>query len=306
MTIPQNEILIGDCREVLKTLPDRSVHCCVTSPPYFNLRSYLPEGHPDKHKEIGIEKTPEEYVTDLVQVLQEVKRVLRDDGTLWLNLASSYAGGGRGFGYGGKSDTNRGTKGMPRSIVPNGLKPKDLIPIPWLVALELQKEGWWLRQDIIWSKNNCLPESVKDRCVKSHEYVLLFSKSSKYYFDYKAIQEPATSSDNNIRDRDKGKLNNVPGRARMQGLKTNKYEFRNKRSVWNINNVPYKGSHFACFPPALVKPCILAGCPENGLVLDPFAGSGTVGEVCKNLGRNAILIELNPEYKPLIEQRAGI
>lgn len=296
-------LLIGDCRDILKSLPDKSVHCCVTSPPYFNLRTYLQSDHPDKHKELGIEQTPDEYVNNLVDVFKEVKRVLMDDGTLWLNLASSYAGRVRGFGYGGKSDTNRGTKDMPRSIVPKGLKPKDLIPIPWLVALELQKNGWWLRQDLIWSKNNCLPESVKDRCVKSHEYILLLSKSRKYYFDYAAIQEPATSSDYNVRDRDKGKLNHVPGRARMQGLKTNQYEYRNKRSVWNINNVPYKGSHFACFPPKLVEPCVLAGCPHNGVVLDPFAGSGTVGEVCKSLNRNSILIELNPDYKTLIEQR---
>lgn len=298
-------IHIGDSRDILKTLPDKSVHCVVTSPPYFNLRRYLPVDSLDKDKELGIEQTPEEYVNNLVEVFREINRVLRDDGTVWLNLASSYAGGGRGFGYGGKSDTNRGTKDMPRSVVPKGLKPKDLIPIPWIVALELQKDGWWLRQDLIWSKNNCLPESVKDRCVKSHEYVLLLSKSSKYYFDYKAIQEPATSSDNNVRDREKGKLNHVPGRARMQGLKTNQYDFRNKRSVWNINNVPFKGSHFACFPPKLVEPCILAGCPEDGTVLDPFAGSGTVGEVCKSLNRNSILIELNPDYKPLIEKRIG-
>lgn len=366
-------IHIGDCRDILKTIPDKSVHCVVTSPPYFNLRSYLPDDSQDKNKELGIEQTPEEYVNNLVEVFREIKRVLRDDGTAWLNLASSYAGGGRGFGYGGKSDTNRGTKDMPRSVVPKGLKPKDLIPIPWLVALELQKDGWWLRQDLIWEKPNCLPEAVTDRCVKSHEYILLLSKSRKYYFDHIAIQEHAAY--------DGRKETLMKGSAKYEsqddnpaaGKKHERWQYdengtpmRNKRSVWQVNTKGYSGCHFATFPVSLITPCILAGTSEKGVcsscgspykrviektgefqrrwstnnaedspynkqdsyqniystvewkpscscnapsipatVLDPFGGSGTVGEVCKSLGRNSILIELNPDYKPLIEKRIG-
>lgn len=314
----RNEVIIGDCREVLKKLPDKSVNCCVTSPPYFNLRTYLQDDHPDKQKELGIETTPEEYVSNLVEVFREVKRVLRDDGTVWLNLSSSYAGGGRGYGYGGKSDTNRGTKNMPRSIVPSGLKPKDMIPIPWYVAIALQNEGWWLRQDLIWSKPNCLPEAVTDRCVKSHEYILLFSKSKKYFFDHYSIQEPAAydgRKDTKMKGSAKYKTSVVPykkehtmaaqGHERWQRSENGEY-IRNKRSVWNVNTKPYKGAHFATFPTALIEPCVLAGCPENGVVLDPFCGSGTVGEVCNKLGRNSILIELNPEYKQLIFERVGL
>lgn len=359
-------LLIGDCRDILKSLPDKSVHCCVTSPPYFNLRTYLQSDHPDKHKELGIEQTPDEYVNNLVDVFKEVKRVLMDDGTLWLNLASSYAGGGRGFGYGGKSDTNRGTKDMPRSIVPKGLKPKDLIPIPWLVALELQKNGWYLRQDIIWQKNNPMPESVRDRCTKSHEYIFLLSKSQKYYFDNEAIKENAIQSGKTRHDSFKGRQGEAEYQASNGGEGGNCYGYtkKNKRSVWQVNTKPYKGAHFATFPSKLIEPCILAGTSEHGvcsecgspyirvtkktgefqrrwsksnadgspynsqesmqntyetvgwqpscscnapsipaIVLDPFAGSGTVGEVCKSLNRNSILIELNPDYKTLIEQR---
>jgi site-specific DNA-methyltransferase (adenine-specific) len=307
------QILIGDCREVLKSLPDKSIHCCVTSPPYYGLRDYGVEG------QIGLEQSPEDYVSELVMAFREVKRVLRDDGTLWLNLGDSYWGGkGKSSQAWSTSHQDRSTlektqhqicgKGETRPTDGKHavIKPKDLIGIPWRVALALQADGWYLRQDIIWSKNNPMPESVTDRCTKSHEYIFLFSKSPKYYFDNEAIKEPATSSDDRVRDRDTTKLNNTPGRTKMKGLKTNDYEFRNKRSVWNINNVPYKGAHFACFPPALVEPCIKAGCPGNGVVLDPFGGSGTVGQVCNQLGRDCVLIELNPEYKHLIEERINI
>jgi DNA modification methylase len=299
------DIRIGDCRDILKTLPSESVDCVVTSPPYFNLRSYLPEDHPDKLKEIGTEKTPEEYVNNLVDIFREVKRVLRDDGTFWLNISSSYAGSGKGIG----SDHGKAVFTDDNIVKTNwkniGYKPQELIPIPWLVAIELKKDGWKLIQDIIWTKDNCQPESVTKRCTKSHEYILLFVKSQKYFYDNEAIKEPTVSKDKSIRNRDAGKLNNVPGRAKMKGLKTNDYDFRNKRSVWRINTVSYSGAHFACFPPKLAETCILAGCPKNGTVLDPFGGSGTVGEVCNALGRNAILIELNPDYKKLILERTG-
>lgn len=327
-------ILIGDCRARLKELPDESVHACVTSPPYFGLRDYGITG------QIGLEQTPEEFVAELVEVFREVRRVLRNDGTLWLNLGDSYAGSGKGQWNGGAADPkNNKTRGMkletqrPSAI---GLKPKDLIGIPWRVAFALQADGWYLRQDIIWSKPNPMPESVTDRFTKSHEYIFLFSKSAQYYFDQEAILEEASASSfarlsHNIdqqkgsaRAHDGGKINgNMKAVSRSKDTVTSarsvdsrphslskfeadnarNYPVRNKRSVWTVTTQPFKQAHFATFPPALIEPCILAGCPEGGTVLDPFGGAGTTGLVADRLGRSALLIELNPEYADIAERR---
>jgi DNA modification methylase len=316
------KILNGDCREVLKTMPDCSVHCCVTSPPYFGLRDYGCAG------QIGLESTPDAYVTELVAVFREVWRVLADDGTLWLNLGDSYSGSGKGpAGNLGKIHNEREIK-QTSGIVPDGLKPKDLIGIPWRVAFALQADGWYLRQDIIWHKPNPMPESVKDRCTKSHEYMFLLSKSERYYFDQKAIAEPVTQStierlsqpnlENQVgSDRVPGKTNGnmkAVGRGGKNAFRGQGHmrdgdngpanrdgrdmrdigvgDTRNKRSVWTVNTKPYKGAHFATFPSDLIRPCILAGCPKDGTVLDPFGGSGTTGEVAVSEGRKSILIEL--------------
>lgn len=300
-----NVILEGDCLQTLKELPDASVHMCVTSPPYWGLRDY---GHDDQ---LGLEETPEEYVENLVQVFREVRRVLRDDGTLWLNLGDSYAGSGKGRNADGtvhvswKQATNGGTVmgNVPSGIVPTGLKPKDLVGIPWMVAFALRKDGWYLRQDIIWHKVSTMPESVQDRCTKSHEYLFLFSKSNKYYFDNDAIKEPATSTDASLRNRNATKMKNTPGRTKMGGLTTNHYETRNKRSVWTITPKPFKGAHFATYPPALIEPCILAGSPEEGIVLDPFFGAGTTGLVALENNRKYIGCEINGDYIKMAEER---
>lgn len=254
----KNRIIQGDTLTVLKTLPDESIDCVITSPPYFGLRDYGMDG------QIGLEETPEAYVAKLVEVFREVKRVLKKEGTCWLNLGDSYAAGGNGGGT-EKQDSNRGTlalKGKAKKAPP-GLKSKDLVGIPWRVAFALQADGWYLRQDIIWAKPNPMPESVTDRCTKSHEYIFLLTRSPKYYFDNEAIKEPAISTDNSERDRDTTKLNNTPGRTKMGGLKTNGYETRNKRSVWTIPTKAYSGAHFATFPPALIEPMIKAGCPDK-------------------------------------------
>ena len=310
------KILQGDCRYVLKTLPEGSVNCCVTSPPYFGLRDYGVDG------QIGLEQTPDEYVAELVAVFREVRRVLRDDGTLWLNLGDSYASYRDGKAT---PDTTRGNS--TGTLVPKGeaknrmastfkgsaIKHKDLIGIPWRVAFALQSDGWYLRQDIIWHKPNPMPESVTDRCSKAHEYVFLLSKSERYYFDQKAIMEPVTQS--TIERLSQPNLENQIGSDRVPG-KTNgnmkavgrggKNAFRrNKRSVWTVCTQPYKGAHFATFPPALIAPMILAGSPVGGVVLDPFGGSGTTGEVAERYGRNSILIELNPAYIELQKQRTA-
>jgi len=302
-------LLIGDCNETLKKLPDQSVQCCVTSPPYFGLRDYGMDG------QMGLEETPEEFVENLVNLFREVKRVLKDDGTVWLNLGDSYAGSGKGANpdgtphtstLNGKQGTNTGTVtgiNKPQKANKIGLKPKNLIGIPWKVAFALQEDGWILRQDIIWSKPNPMPESVRDRCTKSHEYIFLLSKSPKYYFDADAIKEPTVTKDNTNRDRDTTKLNNTPGRTKMAGLKTNNYDLRNKRSVWTVTPKPYKGAHFATFPPDLIEPCILAGSKAGDVILDPFGGSGTTAGVALKHGRKAVLCELNPEYAGFVEDR---
>lgn len=252
-------ILVGDVRTRLAEIPDGSVQTCITSPPYWGLRDY------GQNDQIGLEQSPADYVQSMVEVFREVKRVLRDDGTLWLNLGDSYSGSGKGpSGNLGKKHDERNMEKKHSAIVPEGLKPKDLVGIPWRVAFALQDDGWYLRQDIIWAKPNPMPESVTDRCTKSHEYIFLLTKSAKYYYDHIAIKEPSVTQDNSNRDRDASKLNNTPGRTKMGGLKTNNYEMRNKRDVWFIATKPFKGAHFAVMPEKLVEPSVLAGTSEFG------------------------------------------
>lgn len=299
------EIHVGDCLESLRRMPEKSMHCCVTSPPYFGLRDYGVDG------QIGLEPTPGEFVQALVAVFREVRRVLRDDGTCWVNLGDSYNAynGNRGASKGDANSRHHEIMpGQPKGAgltVPT-LKNKDLIGIPWRVAFALQDDGWYLRQDIIWNKPNPMPESVRDRCTKAHEYVFLLSKSPRYYFDGHAIKEPAAES--SLARLAQPTLAQQVGSARVPGktngnMKAVGGEMRNKRSVWTVTTQPYKGAHFATFPPALIEPCILAGCPADGTVLDPFGGSGTTAGVALALGRNAILCELNPEYAELVPGR---
>lgn len=310
----------GSALAVLQTLPAESVHCCVTSPPYFGLRDYGIEG------QIGLEKSPAEYTAKLVEIFGEVRRVLRNDGTLWLNLGDSYAT------RGGENQTphmgdifqrrERGknvickSKRLPRgagrwgggnSAAGGGIKPKDLIGIPWSVAFELRAAGWYLRSDIIWAKPNPMPESVTDRPTRSHEYLFLLSRSERYYYDHEAIKEPTTgnahSRGNGVNP--KAALNAVGSKqnASFSAAVTDLVDFRNKRDVWTVNTKPYPEAHFATFPEDLIAPCILAGCPGGGIVLDPFSGAGTTGLVAKKLGRDYIGIELKPEYVEISERR---
>jgi DNA modification methylase len=351
-------IFVSDCREVLRTLPADSVHAVVTSPPYWGLRDYGIAG------QIGLEPTMGEYVSEMVGVFREVRRVLRSDGTLWLNLGDSYTGPkGNTAMTGGKSDPARGIALFgdigKYQKVPDGLKPKDLCGIPWRVAFALQADGWYLRQDIIWAKPNPMPESVTDRCTKSHEYLFLLSKTEKYYFDQEAILEDCSPNTHArlsqnltaqigserahaggktngnmkavLRKQDSTNASFVPGATEHSGLhragtprggrklaeagsgiKSNDswdaacclpVFKRNKRSVWEVGTQPFSQAHFATFPPALIEPCILAGCPIGGTVLDPFAGAGTTGLVADRLQRDAILIELNPEYALMADRR---
>jgi len=313
----KQRIIPGDCIAGLRTLPDASVHCCVTSPPYWGLRDYGHDG------QIGLEETPEAYVARMVEVFREVRRVLRDDGTLWLNLGDSYAAANASGPQGATgSRASRTFTARTTPKIGDGLKPKDLVGIPWRVAFALQADGWWLRQDIIWHKPNPMPESVRDRCTKAHEYVFLLTKSERYFYDCDALREPHTQA---IKDgvtkemmeteweakRDsKGKVQSDKSGKTNQGgtVNRNKNYYgningRNRRSVWTITTKPYSGAHFAVMPPDLVEPCIRAGCPEGGTVLDPFAGSGTTLAVAAELGRNAIGCELNPDYIELAERR---
>ena len=382
-------IKIGDCRNIIKELPSNYFNTCVTSPPYWGLRDYGNDG------QLGLEKTPKEFVDNLVKVFREVKRVLRDDGTLWLNLGDSYSSGGR------TSTTNqtvRGDKdyGVTRPAVCKNIKPKDLVGIPWRVAFALQEDGWYLRQDIIWHKPNSMPESVQDRCTKSHEYIFLLSKSKNYYFDNESIKDKSLTQNIKSNNQKLSKYKNLKEEKKYrQGihhkrgeniviirpklpnkkqfldfiksktdanflventdikkttiehwfrnddgfsfprkddwLKINdlindwseEYNFinygltyeethldsvvtnesKNKRSVWTVTTKPYKEAHFATYPPDLIEPCILAGCPENGNVLDPFGGAGTTALVADRLNRNATIIELNKEYIKIADKR---
>lgn len=284
------QIILGDCLQSMQSLKEKSINCCVTSPPYFGLRDYGVDG------QIGLEQTPEEYVTKMVEVFREVRRVLRNDGTLWLNLGDSYGKG------------------------------KQLLGIPWKVAFALQADGWYLRQDIIWSKSNPMPESVRDRCTKSHEYIFLLSKSQRYYYNNDAIREPHTGEAAKavavgFKEVGQRGINSSVRRGLTDGQSTQFSKKghsgyfgadgkcllnplgKNKRSVWNVPTQSVKGAHFATFPPALIEPCILAGCPVDGVVLDPFGGSGTTAGVAIKNGRSAILCELNPDYAEMVAER---
>ena len=290
-------ILLGDCRERLRELADGSVNCCVTSPPYFGLRDYGHDG------QIGLEATPDAFVGQLVEVFREVRRVLRDDGTLWLNLGDSYnaqPGQRRSTDKpGAKQATSIGSIGAPSRSV-DGLKPKDLIGVPWRVAFALQADGWYLRQDIIWAKPNPMPESVTDRCTKSHEYLFLLAKSAKYYYDAEAIAEAGVGRERYFGSE---RYSEGSGRNDSGSYNADAAETRNKRSVWTVGTQPFREAHFATYPPALIEPCILAGCPEGGTVLDPFGGAGTTWLVADRLRRNAVLCELNPEYAEIARRR---
>lgn len=326
----------GDALSVLKTLESESVQMCVTSPPYYGLRDYGVDG------QIGLEDTPEQFIQSLVDVFREVRRVLKDDGTLWVNIGDSYAGSGKGpAGNLGKAhdERNMTQSSVKQANVPAECKPKDLIGIPWMLAFALRADGWYLRQDIIWHKPNPMPESVKDRCTKSHEYIFLLSKSPKYYFDHEAIQEIATRYDGrkdtllkgshkyenetylpsgvntqsmakrgherwkfkNLAE--KGQTPNTMHLRRAVGEADFVYPMRNKRDVWSVCTKPYSGAHFATYPEDLILPCILAGSKHGDTVLDPFNGAATTGVVCYKNGREYIGIELNPEYIKISEDR---
>ena len=300
----RDTILFGDCRETLKEF-DEKARMCVTSPPYYGLRDYGGED-----SQIGLEQTPEEFINELVKVFKEVKNVLTDDGTCWVNLGDSYYNYRPGRGQGLAKQTVSHTKQDLPDVCPRranrigGLKEKDLIGIPWMFAFAMRADGWHLRQDIIWHKPNPMPESVKDRCTKAHEYIFLFSKNKKYFYDNEAIKEPA--KDWGTRDRSKGKYTstNEYGQTPHSGL-TKSYEKKNKRSVWSVTKKPYKGAHFATYPPDLIEPCILAGSEKGDIVLDPFMGSGTTAAVAKSLGRDYIGCELHEDYGDLIRKRVG-
>lgn len=296
------EILQGDCVESLKKLEDQSINTCITSPPYWGLRNYGVDG------QLGLEETAEEFIEGMVRVFSEVKRVLRDDGTVWLNLGDSYnttqAGNKTwGDGVGANKHYVDGSIPKKRNLI-QGLKKKDLVGIPWRVAFALQADGWYLRQDIIWHKPNPMPESVRDRCTKAHEYIFLLSKKAKYYYDNETIKEDAKypqgpSAAHAIRKGSKDPL--MRTRAGLNKIGANPK--KNKRSVWTITTKPFKGAHFATFPKDLIEPCVLAGCPKGGTVLDPFGGSGTTGIVAAQHNRNAVLLELNQEYIDLAHAR---
>ena len=286
----------GNVMDVLPALPDSSVNCCVTSPPYWGLRDYGCTG------QIGLEGTPEANVARMVEVFSEVRRVLRDDGTCWVNLGDSYAATTKQTG---RNDNGQRASApaewncryeYDRTKIRMGgsLKPKDLCGIPWRVAFALQADGWFLRQEIIWSKPSPMPESVKDRCTKSHEYIFLLTKSANYYYDAKAIAEPVVrgAAGSTFTDGKTG----VNGMGRVSEKPREERETRNKRSVWTVAAAPFPGAHFATFPPKLIEPCILAGCPEGGVCLDPFFGAGTTALVSQSLGRRSVGIELNEEY----------
>lgn len=260
-------LIIGDARHSLQKFDNEYFQCCITSPPYWSLRDYGIDG------QIGAEDSVNHYIDDLVAVFREVRRTLKTDGTLWLNIGDSYTSGNRTWRAPDKKNPGRAMTYRPPT--PDGLKPKDLIGIPWRLAFALQNDGWYLRSDIIWYKPNCQPESVKDRPTRSHEYVFLFSKSEDYYYDYEAIKEKTTNGASS----------------------------RNRRSVWSINTRGFQGAHFAVFPPELVELCMRAGSRDSSIVLDPFLGTGTVAEVAIELNRQCVGIELNPTYADMALQR---
>ena len=319
-----------DCLEGLKGLQDNSIDCCVTSPPYYALRDYGVDG------QIGLESSPQEYVNKLTNVFSQVKRVLKPTGTLWLNIGDSYNGNKNGNTETNKNKRVAGSNHFEKKLWKEA-KPKDLIGIPWMLAFSLRNAGWYLRQDIIWHKPNPMPESVTDRCTKSHEYIFLLSKSQKYYFDYEAISEPCADqsrtnyqsgsrsngenrdrNDNDLGERSKtwkprtkncqydGQQPNTMHLRREQGLPDKEYFVRNKRDVWSVKTKPDSVAHFATYPEELIMPCILAGCPNGGIVLDPFMGSGTTARVARKLNRHFVGFELNKEYCKIIEKKIQV
>lgn len=309
-------ILTGDSLTHLRSLPEESIQCVVTSPPYWGLRDYGVAG------QIGLEHSPDEYVVKMVEVFREVRRVLRDDGTLWLNLGDSYAANGKQDGNSGlakladryapranKRNPNRDDNGsVHRAVrrVPPGLKAKDLIGVPWKVAFALQRDGWYLRQDIIWHKPNPMPESVTDRCTRAHEYIFMLTKSSRYLYDHEAVKEPAVSKSpagNGFKRTARLSFADESGARGSDQQWDDVGGKRNRRSVWTITTKAFKGAHFATFPPDLIEPCILAGSKPGDVVLDPFNGAGTTGLVALKHGREYIGIELNPEYVAISEKR---
>lgn len=326
----RGRLYCGDCLEVIWTLPDQSINCGITSPPYFGLRDYNESG------QLGLESTPEEYVKKLVGVFREFRRILRDDGTLWLNLGDSYNSGRPGARDSKRWPKQSRNDHAAAKPVLNNLKHKDLVGIPWRVAFALQADGWYLRQDIIWHKPNAMPESVTDRCTKSHEYIFLLSKSARYYFDHEVIKEPCSSKTharisksetNRIQkarqdgsntsvgsNRKSSKVHKIDGMVKQNSSFENAcclpVTDRNKRSVWTIPTKSFKGAHFATFPPDLILPCVLAGCPENGTIMDMFSGAGTTALVALENKRRFIGAELSREYcdmsikriEPIIDQ----
>lgn len=307
MRIKVSKILCGDAAEMLKTLPQECVNMCVTSPPYYGLRDYGESG------QIGIEQTPDEYIARLVKVFDEVYRVLKKDGTLWLNIGDSYAGSGKGpmtLTQGGKNEDvfnmqNRVYE-VPKSW--SGIKPKDMIGIPWMLAFALRERGWYLRSDIIWYKTNCLPESAKDRPTKTYEHIFLLAKSRQYYFDFKAIQEPIKDVSRERYKRGRSANSKYVGQQGITQVREDfsdfDQQFRRKRDVWEVSTNTYKmDEHFAMFPERLIEPCILAGSKAGGIVLDPFFGSGTTGAVAKRFGREFIGIDLNARYLEKAKER---
>jgi len=296
----ESRIIFGDCRETMRQWAKDGVKAqmCVTSPPYFSLRDYGVEG------QMGLEQTPEQYVAAMVEVFSCVWDVLEDDGVLWLNIGDSYAGSGKGpAGNLGKTHNERQMSHTKATkLMPDGCKPKDLIGIPWMLAFALRASGWYLRQDIVWSKPNPMPESVKDRCTKSHEYIFMFSKQPKYYFDNEAIKTPV-KQDFGTRNREDGKYHNEGSGLQPHSGLEKSYAMANKRSVWTVTTKPFKGAHFATFPPELIEPCILAGSKRGDLILDPFIGSGTTAGVAVKHGRGYLGCELNEEYGKLHKDR---
>jgi DNA modification methylase len=298
-----DSILYGDCRETLNNLTNLSIQTCVTSPPYYGLRDYGGEKN-----QIGQEQSPEEFIDELVKVFRIVRDKLKDNGTLWVNIGDSYYNyrPSKGKSY-PKQTVSKTKQDLPdysskRNNKLSNLKEKDLIGIPWMLAFALRNDGWYLRQDIIWHKPNPMPESVRDRCTKAHEYIFLLSKSKKYYYDNEAIKEPV-KQDWGTRNRVNGKYHNAGTGLQPHSGLTKSYTTKNKRSVWSITNKPYKHAHFATFPPDLIEPCILAGSREGDIILDPFMGSGTTAMVSKQHNRHFIGCELHEEYGELIQGR---
>ena len=299
-----NKIEFGDCREIMRRWKEQGIKAqtCVTSPPYFGLRDYGHDG------QLGLEETPEEYIKAMVEVFRCVWDVLEDDGTLWLNIGDSYCNS-NGFARASPEYQREGRNNMPANdrkldkLHETGLKTKDLIGIPWMLAFALRADGWYLRQDIIWHKPNPMPESVQDRCTKAHEYIFLMSKSQKYFYDANAIKEAAIHEGRIVKASGSDAKNGAKGEfgTTAAGFTTHDtlVTDRNKRSVWTVTTKPYAGAHFAVFPSDLIEPCILAGAPAGGIVLDPFMGSGTTAQVAQNLGRQYIGCELNPAYMEL-------